>query len=101
MSEDNLQELVFSCGSQGLNSGCQAWRQPPLPAQPSYRPCVFDLHCSCTKQKLFHPKKLTSRDVKFPGSARAKVGAPEPPGNLTDHEVLQGEHSMSKLGLMI
>lgn len=28
--------LVFvSCGSLGLNSGCQAWPQVPLPAEPS------------------------------------------------------------------
>lgn len=25
--------LLLSCGCQGLNTGCQAWQQVPLPAE--------------------------------------------------------------------
>lgn len=36
-SEDNFRvwSLLPPCGSEGLNLGCQAWRQEPLPAEPA------------------------------------------------------------------
>lgn len=31
------------CRCQELNSGCQAWQQVPLPAEPSHGPSTVDL----------------------------------------------------------
>jgi hypothetical protein len=41
-SEDSFQELVLHplCGSQGLNSGHQAWQQAPLPPESAHWPSL-------------------------------------------------------------
>ena len=30
------------CGSQGLNSGPQAWLEAPAPTEPSHQPCTVN-----------------------------------------------------------
>lgn len=48
--------LVFvSCGSLGLNSGCQPWPQVPLPAEPSV--CSMCLY-ECSRAKFKKPLKV-------------------------------------------
>ena len=46
----DLSSLLPSCGSQGSNSGHQAWQQAPVPLLPSYWP-----KCIHFKQGLVSP----------------------------------------------
>lgn len=39
-----ISSFFFPCGSEGSNSGCQAWWQALLPTEPPHQPLAYNLN---------------------------------------------------------